>query len=70
MPLDITEQIWRLVDALPLPASFYGQIVIKIQQGRVDEVEVTQKHRRPPLDAKPPERKAKAAGRSEAPKAA
>ena len=49
----VIEQLWRLVDALRLPANFFGEIVIKVQQGKVNEVAVTQKHRHSP-DAKPP----------------
>jgi hypothetical protein len=41
-----TEYLWPWLDRVPLPKSFFGQIIIEVEAGCVTEYEVRVTHRR------------------------
>ncbi len=41
-----TEYLWPWLDRVPLPETFYGQIIVKVEAGCVTEYEVHVTHRR------------------------
>jgi hypothetical protein len=46
-PPTIEEQLWAWLRCCPLDRTFYGQLILTVRAGQVDELEQRQTHRRP-----------------------